>query len=360
MHSHNNDNSDPNSDDAIDLIDMMGMPCEECARGLYEETTVNDDKEGVLHCDKCNDLTKRYVLPEDLYGEELEDEFNGEDKMEDLDAYFAAQDYSKEDMFSNFYAKTPVKKCTDSHPPLPLTIDGKEVVIYGSSCIKPIVKDADLYISLDYNAPVYYWEQPWYVNDGNKQHIRYFIDDMSLPDDKEDFKDLVNFTIHALANDKKVHAGCIAGHGRTGTLLAAITQETMGDRLAAEGISAIDYVRSNYCKKAVETLAQVLFLNAEYGVAIPNAEKSLVAEFKEMFFQQIEIEFDDIVAKGEFMATVPVIDSLERAIDLIHNPPPPKVVSKNGIGMSGTNWSTSATTSTQPWTTKPAPKFGKI
>lgn len=337
MHSHDKKKSSSSlrndsleaPEGSVDLEDMMGMPCEECERGLFDETEVTDEEKGILHCDRCGAETPRYMPIGEAVDFYYDTDSSG--KIITDDYYSGGQNNT---FFQSFFDKTPVKKCTDSHPPLALEIDGNNFEMYGSSCAKPIVKDADLYISLDYNAPVYQWEQPWYRNDDNKQHLRFFIEDMSVPDNAEDFKDLVAFTINALADGKKVHAGCIAGHGRTGTLLAAVAQETLGDKLNQEGISAIDYVRSNYCKKAVETLAQVLFLNAEFGIAIPRAEEKLVIEFKEMFQDKIGFSYDEIVKKGEFMATVPIIDTLEAAIYKKHNPPAPVSTMRKGTAMT--------------------------
>lgn len=329
MHAHN-DRLEGIDDEQI--TDMMGTPCPECNKGLFEETMVTDERNGVLHCDKCNFEVFRYCLPEEL--EKLgtdnnnDNDFDG-DIMNDNQTYDNYTDHSTshqeldDDFLQNFLSKKVVKRCTDSHPPLPIEIDGNEFQIYGSSCSRPIV-DADLYISLDYAAPVYAWEQPWYTNPNNQQHIRFFIEDMDIPDEPEDFHDLVDFAIEAMSQGKIVHAGCIAGHGRTGLLLAAVAQKAMGDKLKEEGISAIDYVRDNYCEKAVETLAQVLFLNAEFNIEIPRKQVALVKEFKEMFDKEISYPYDKLVAHGEFMALKPIIEKIDAEIYRKYNPPKPK------------------------------------
>lgn len=353
-----NDNSDPAE---YGLEDMMGVPCMDCNKGLFEETTVNDAKNGVLHCDKCNFEVYRYMLPEDLENLENLNTINNDiygENMADNDSFdnVGSTTVFDEQFLSKYYAKKPVKKCTDSHPPLPLTIDGQEVEIYGSSCQRPIVRDADVYISLDYNAPVYLWEQPWYENANNQKHIRFFIEDMDIPEVTDDFRDLIDYTIDNLVEGKKIHAGCIAGHGRTGTFLAALVQTTMSDRLEQEGISAIDYVRNSYCKKAVETLSQILFLNVEFGVAIPLKETALVAEFKEMFLEEIGVSFEDVLNVEDFMAIKPAIDTLESAIFKKHNPPKPKGNFTRADFANADN--------NKPWTPEGSnfagPKFGKI
>lgn len=34
-------------------VDMLGKRCRECEIGTYQETSIYDDWEGVLHCNKC-------------------------------------------------------------------------------------------------------------------------------------------------------------------------------------------------------------------------------------------------------------------------------------------------------------------
>jgi hypothetical protein len=57
------------------------------------------------------------------------------------------------------------------------------------------------------------------------------------------------------------------GHGRTGTFLAALVA-TMGEN------DAINYVRTNYCQKAVESRVQVDFLAKHFGVKSASGTKS--------------------------------------------------------------------------------------
>ena len=40
--------------------DMTGLPCEQCTDGSYEETSIHDDHDGLLHCNKCNHETRRW------------------------------------------------------------------------------------------------------------------------------------------------------------------------------------------------------------------------------------------------------------------------------------------------------------
>jgi len=46
----------------IDPDDRDGQPCTKCGIGYYDETSIHDDWDGVLHCTnkKCNHEVKRY------------------------------------------------------------------------------------------------------------------------------------------------------------------------------------------------------------------------------------------------------------------------------------------------------------
>jgi hypothetical protein len=211
----------------------------------------------------------------------------------------------------------PMAGCTSFHPPLQLAINDKAVEIYGSSCSNPIVADADIYISLDRSSPNYDWEHPWIETD--KKHIRFIIVDGSIPEDNEQFKQCIDYTIKALDEGKKVHVGCIAGHGRTGLFLAALAQKTIGKKLDEDGISAIDYVRDTYCANAVENLRQVLFLTTLHGIALPTAEKDTMRQFEDTFFQEIGVDFQKVIQDAGFYATLPTIKAIDAKMYSITN-----------------------------------------
>ena len=40
--------------------DMTGHRCEECHKGRYQETSIQDDWDGVLHCPKCGHEVRRW------------------------------------------------------------------------------------------------------------------------------------------------------------------------------------------------------------------------------------------------------------------------------------------------------------
>lgn len=149
--------------------------------------------------------------------------------------------------------------CHVSHKPLPLK-DG--IVIHGGSCINPKVKKADIYIGFDHGMEMTKRRHPW----NGSTDVYFPITDRSVPKDVKEFKKLIEWTVEKLEAGKKVHAGCIGGHGRTGLFFAAL--------VISMGISndPIAYVRKNYCKKAVESKEQVEFLVTHFGAKTAEAK----------------------------------------------------------------------------------------
>jgi len=143
--------------------------------------------------------------------------------------------------------------CHESHKPMKLK-NGLE--IHGGSCFRPKVTDADVYIGFDGGMSL---GNAFPFDNGTE--ILFKISDGHAPRRVGEFKKLVTWTIAQLKAGKKVHAGCIGGHGRTGTFLAAIVAELDGEA------DPIAYVRTHYCSRAIETTEQVRFLVAHYGAA---------------------------------------------------------------------------------------------
>ena len=142
--------------------------------------------------------------------------------------------------------------CYASHPPMPLT---GGLVIYGGSCLNPVVTDADLYIGFDRGMKFTGGQYPWTGYD----EILVKVADQGVPD-HDVLKNLVEWTVTALQSGKKVHAGCIGGHGRTGLFLAALFHAMTGRKDAGQ------VVRDTYCSKAIESQAQVDFLHKHFGI----------------------------------------------------------------------------------------------
>ena len=99
------------------------------------------------------------------------------------------------------YHKSPVmgpskanfKRCYHTHPPLPL--GGR--VVYGGSCISPVVEDADVYVGLDLGMRSHREKFPW-----RQGHAFLFrIPDGQPPKDPAEFKLMVKWLA------KQVEAG---------------------------------------------------------------------------------------------------------------------------------------------------------
>lgn len=147
---------------------------------------------------------------------------------------------------------TTYARCYESHPPLKIG----EYSIYGGSCSSPIVTNADVYVGFDHSMAPSPMSFPWVEGES----FLYPITDMQAPKDPESFKALIEWLAVQLIADKLVHIGCIGGHGRTGTVLAALVKHMTGNE------DAITYVRENYCEKAVESQVQIDFLNKHFGI----------------------------------------------------------------------------------------------
>jgi hypothetical protein len=154
-------------------------------------------------------------------------------------------------------ASNYVPRCYESHPPLPL---GDGIVIYGGSCNYPAVKDADVYIGFDYGMERQVKGWPWETQNSERVEVYFPVVDMSVPKSVSDFKNLIDWTIEQLKAGKKVHAGCIGGHGRTGTFFSALVRVMMDEK------DSTAYVRKHYCHKAVESSQQVEWLAKHFDV----------------------------------------------------------------------------------------------
>ncbi len=155
--------------------------------------------------------------------------------------------------------------CYMSHPALPLG----DYKIYGGSCSHPAVKDADIYIGFDYMPDVKSY--PWDFDPTAPIIVHFPVQDMCAPKDTVAFACMVTWVCDQLRAGKKIHAGCIGGHGRTGTFFAAVVKEFLGES------DAISYVRKNYCTRAVESDAQINFLSKHYGITPVSGSKAKVS-----------------------------------------------------------------------------------
>lgn len=144
------------------------------------------------------------------------------------------------------------KRCHESHPVM--KIGGG--TLFAGSCINPR-PDYDAYVGLDGSMHLEATGYPWAKN--RIEHVHFPITDMKAPPEPELFKELVEWICNQLQEGKKIHVGCIGGHGRSGTLVAAVAAK-FGHK------DAIAWARQHHCKKAVESQDQVNFLVKHYGV----------------------------------------------------------------------------------------------
>lgn len=154
------------------------------------------------------------------------------------------------------WGESTYKRCYYSHPPLELKIsEGGTKFVYGGSCSSPIHDDAHIYVGLDWGMKEHSQRFPWVLGAA----IHYEITDNQPPKNADEFRELVDWLADEIRAGKKVHIGCIGGHGRTGLVLSALVSVLTDEQ------DQIMYVRKNYCKKAVESKSQVDFLVKHYG-----------------------------------------------------------------------------------------------
>lgn len=138
----------------------------------------------------------------------------------------------------------PRGECHHTHKPYPVA---EGVTIIGGSGLHPFNKTCDLYLALDNAGPQ---SQPW---DGTASYV-FHIPNYGVPKDPAAFKTMILWLVEQIKAGRKLHVGCMAGHGRTGMVLAALRRHLTGDP------DAIMHVRGNYCDQAVETDEQIAWL----------------------------------------------------------------------------------------------------
>ena len=180
--------------------------------------------------------------------------------------------YGSYNDFDRGFAKTPVytARCYTSHKPLRIITptDGKEYLIYGGSCTDPLIKDADIYVGFERGIKESPLAYPW----SGGASFTFPIQDGSVPTSLEETKNLLKYLSDNLIAGKKIHIGCIGGHGRTGTILAALVTYMTGNK------NSIEYVRTHYCPKVVESITQVNWLNKHFDIekAKPSKDYSAI------------------------------------------------------------------------------------
>lgn len=72
-----------------------------------------------------------------------------------------------------------------------------------------------------------------------------------MPDDRDELLRALTDVLDRAGQGQRVEVGCLGGHGRTGTALACLAVLT-----GTPAADAVDWVRANYCYKAVEADSQ--------------------------------------------------------------------------------------------------------
>jgi hypothetical protein len=148
------------------------------------------------------------------------------------------------------------------HGAVPFLDIGKTEIFIGK--LDDIEDRSDWSLVIDC-AGGYYSEGEMTIPRGMESLKKHFVptlnipwSDYSLPPVRPEFwKELVK-----ILPIGKVAVGCVGGHGRTGTAIAAIL--IASKKITAE--EAIEFVRENYCDRAIETSKQ-----EEYLVSVDNA-----------------------------------------------------------------------------------------
>ena len=157
----------------------------------------------------------------------------------------------------NYSRRNYSHSCWTTHQPLVIPhLNGETYEIEGGNCGHPTEGTQDsvglcagTYRPLTPNA--YPWSNAGYS-------FCFPITNNDVPNSK-DFKKLINWIEKRLIAGRRIHVGCIGGHGRTGLVFAALYMQCTGDD------NATQIVRDTYCKKAVESQIQVDFLAEHYG-----------------------------------------------------------------------------------------------
>ena len=162
--------------------------------------------------------------------------------------------------------------CNGSHP-LQVKVGKHEVFCIGSSDFKEekhlnIILDLDVFFGLSYGWKKYEakveleYKNPVLQSISKKLHKDdVFIDNIILAEipDRGIDNDIVKVIAEVLKSGKKIGFGCMAGHGRTGWVLAKLIKRFEH----VNGDEAVKRVRERYCKKCVESKLQVADLGCK-------------------------------------------------------------------------------------------------
>lgn len=148
----------------------------------------------------------------------------------------------------------PAERCHNTHKELSL---GGGTIL-GASCNYPR-PGYDVYLGFDGGMRIESLA-PWRNESTSTVYAKLEIPDGGVPKDKAEFDAMILWLAGQLQQGKRVHIGCIGGHGRTGLVLAVLKCVIDDDQNAAE------WVRKAHCSKAIETQRQVDWLQQHYGI----------------------------------------------------------------------------------------------
>jgi len=98
------------------------------------------------------------------------------------------------------------------------------------------------------------------------QRIIYMpIEDRKTPKSNESLDKVLKVMYTYLKAGKRVHVSCIGGHGRTGMVIGCFL-----GKYCKEISNPVEYIRKNYCDKAVETYFQHALVNKYAGLPLPD------------------------------------------------------------------------------------------
>ena len=159
-----------------------------------------------------------------------------------------------EDLFSTLGSGGKAR-CYTKHTSLKF---GKGILV-GASCSCP--RDGfDIYIGLDSYMRLKHQTFPWDSEEDSVIEFQVSIVDMGVPKSSKEFKKMIHWVCSQLHKGKRIHVGCIGGHGRTGMFIAAVRAEYIGD------LDAGNWVRKHHCTRAIESQAQINFLHKHFGI----------------------------------------------------------------------------------------------
>lgn len=215
----------------------LNYECLDCNLSTAECTCIKDDPdhEASIYCYTCNDVRHFDVFSTNLDFDALNGELVDEDGNE----------------FEHYVdiADTPIKSAKSSanafygkcrHRNFPITFPDETVVFASSQHSRPAdAPEPDLSLYLDWS-----W-QP--------SGPSYYLDwrDYDLPTSWLAAAKTIIDVYQRARQNLWVEVGCIGGHGRTGTAVAA-----MAVLSGIPATEAVEWVQTNYCEHAVETNLQ--------------------------------------------------------------------------------------------------------